>query len=185
MLELGCGEGVFLGAFGPGSVGVDRDADCVARLRARGLDARVRDLDEPGWSAGLGRFDHVWAVDLLMHLERPEVCLRELPNVLAPGGTLALCEWLLPEHGLGRRLARRVPGAGAVWDHPEHLRHYTRSSLDAALRDAGLRVREAYLHSFEGGLARAAVGWFWPPRTLIAEVDGPTMERGAPGGPAR
>lgn len=172
VLELGCGWGVHLAHFSPASVGLDADAERVAFVRSIGCRAEAVDLDVPGWSAGLVGFDVLFAADLLPHLRAPEVLFGELASPLRPGGTLVLCEWLFPRGGLARALATRVPGAREVLEHPEHLRQHAADELVRSVEAAGLRVHELYAHSFANPLLARAVGWFWPPHTLLATKPG-------------
>ena len=111
VLELGCGYGVHLVHLPQGSLGLDADPERVDFVRSLGLAAATRDLDAPGWSRGCLDFDVVLLVDLLMHLRRPEVLFAELAGTLRPGGTLVLCEWILPKGPIRRALARHVPAA--------------------------------------------------------------------------
>ena len=74
-------------------------------------------------------------------------------------------------------MARRVPGARSVWDHPEHLRRYTEEELARQLEEAGFRVRRRLVPTFRPAAAGALVRWFWPPRTLVAEC----LAEGEPG----
>lgn len=168
VLELGCGYGVHLVHLPPGSLGLDADPERVAFARSLGLAAAVRDLDAPGWSRGCLDFDVVLVVDLLMHLRRPDVLFAELAGTLRPGGTLVLAEWILPEGRIRRALAHAVPGGRQVWNHPEHLRHYTRADLVRAVDGAGLEVQRLFVHSFSRPWIARLVDGFWPPHTLVA-----------------
>lgn len=67
-------------------------------------------------------------LDVVEHLPRPEVTLRECARVLAPGG----------------RVVVTVPAYQLLWsdedDYAEHQRRYRRALLDEHLASAGLRV---------------------------------------------
>ena len=83
-----------------------------------------------------GTFDVVTAFDVIEHVEQDVASLSMLGQQLAPGG----------------RLFMTVPALPWLWSkHDEthhHYRRYTRQSLEAALRQAGLRpVRVSYFNT--------------------------------------
>jgi SAM-dependent methyltransferase len=170
VLDVGCGYGVYLVHFGAGSVGVDRDRARVAFARSLGRRAEVRDVEQPGWTEGLGRFDFVWLCDLLPHVEDPRALLRTVTEVLAPGGALVISEWLWPTARCWRALALRLPGARRVHDHPEHRHRFTRVDLDELLDEAGLAVEDSWIHTVRAGWIAGLIHPFWPPRTVVARV---------------
>jgi SAM-dependent methyltransferase len=179
VLEPACGPGLYLSHFGPGSVGLDASEQVCAEARAKGLDIRSCNLDQPGWSAavdGEQPWQAVWLCDVLMHVAEPAKFLAELTTTLAPGAPVLCVEWCLPApgplHGLRRFLWRRMPGMSAILSEPTHLRTYHQAEIEALLNDAGLHVEATWLHSFEGKpLAKAAeflARGFWPVRTILA-----------------
>lgn len=145
IVDLGCGTGAgtfaLLGRFPDAHVtAVDSSADHLHRLRekaqANGLDGRVRtvqaDLDTE-WP-DLGRPDLVWASASMHHMADPDRTLRQVHEMLAPGGLFAVVELadfprFLPEGapadrpGLEERChaasdrhhAEHVPHRGADW----------------------------------------------------------------------
>ena len=168
VLDLCCGYGVYLARFAAGSVGLDLSPARVDFCRSIGLDARVRDLSQPGWSEGLQPFDYLWACDILPHLEDPVAFLRECAALLRPGGALLQSDWLWPDGRLARHLALRLPGARAVHDEPEHFHAPSRSQARAWLAAADLELEQSWNPSFQSPLAAALVAPLWPPRTLLA-----------------
>ena len=169
VLDVGCGDAVYLRHLSRASVGVDRSPERVAAARARGLSAFERDVEAAGWTEGLGRFDVVWLCDILVHLRDPERFLLSLAPLLADGGRLWIAEWLWPEsRAAAGALARLVPGGCATWTNPEHLHHLTRRSLRALLARTGHPVEAELNHTFASPLAAALVEPFWPPRTIVA-----------------
>ena len=83
VLDAGCGTGEFARSIAaPEVVGVDLSPAIVERARARGVDARVGDIQELPFAAG--EFDLVVCNWVLYHL--PELGLTELARVLRPGG---------------------------------------------------------------------------------------------------
>lgn len=104
ILELGCGNGVFLprlakavGAQGR-VVGVDHSPELIAQARARaaaeglgdGVDLRVGDAYALPFVDGY--FDAAHCERVLMHLERPNEALSELARVVKPGGVVVAAE---------------------------------------------------------------------------------------------
>jgi SAM-dependent methyltransferase len=90
LLDLGCADGRFLmgaAALVRRAVGVDHNADAIARLRDAGIDAHVSDF----WTFAEGReasFDVVCAFQLLEHLSDVSRLVEPAMRVLRPGGRL-------------------------------------------------------------------------------------------------
>ncbi len=146
IVDLGCGTGAgtfaLLDRFPDAHVtAVDASVEHLQRLRdkacGRGVDARVStvqaDLDDLSWPH-LGAPELVWASASLHHMAAPERALRQVHDVLAPGGLLAVVELagfprFLPDDapedrpGLEERchaaterdLAEHMPHRGADW----------------------------------------------------------------------
>ena len=104
VLELGCGNGVFLPRLAKAVgvegrvVGVDHSLDLMAQARdkvkAEGLgdcvDLQVGDAYALPFAAGY--FDAAHCERVLMHLERPNAVLAELARVVKPGGVIVAAE---------------------------------------------------------------------------------------------
>jgi SAM-dependent methyltransferase len=128
ILEAGCGTGgnlAMLGRFGRlRAFEPDAEARAAAAEKARLFidDARLPD----GLLYGRNRFDLVCAFDVIEHVEKDSESLAALGSTLKPGG----------------RLVMTVPALPWLWSrhdvHHHHFRRYTRASLEAALRGAGL-----------------------------------------------
>lgn len=115
ILDAGCGTGrnlVEFGTLGPAE-GVDPSADAVAFCQARGLrDVRQAGLEDLPFDAG--RFDLLFACDVIEHVEDDASSLRELRRVAAPDAALLLT----------------VPAYQWLWtDHDVQLRHFRRYTL--------------------------------------------------------
>ncbi len=172
VLDLACGPGAHLAHFGPGSLGLDRSSEAVASARGLGLQAAWADLQQAGWSSGLGPFEAAWLCDCLVHLPDPDRCLVELHSLLQPGAPVLIVEWCLPEGRAAAALASRFPGAAAHFAHPEHLHRFTVAELSRRIQAAGLRLERVVPHGLPRALRsgpRALLNLV-PPRTLIARV---------------
>jgi SAM-dependent methyltransferase len=85
VLDAGCGTAWLASAVAaPEVVCVDRSAAAVEAARARGLEARVADIEDLPFDDGA--FDVVMCNHVLYHLADRERGLRELARVLRPGG---------------------------------------------------------------------------------------------------
>ena len=124
------------------------------------------DLDRGLPAAVLGEapFDVIVAADVMEHVREPEVLLRQLHDVLAPGGVLIAS---VPNFGHWYARGRAALG---IFDYDQrgvldrgHVRFFTRRSLRQRLRTAGFDViREevtglplAALRAGDGALRRA------------------------------
>lgn len=170
VLEPACGKGRYLTHFGPGSVGLDHNAEVVAAFNAelgRPQSIRHVDLDAPDWNAGLAGFEAAYVCDVLMHVADPAAFLRNLATTLAPGAPVFVVEWVLPGGALANALARRVPGARDVFTWPEHLRVFIRAELEDLVETCGYRTLGRWLHTFDARAPWLApcVKRFWPVAT--------------------
>ncbi|HYZ76413.1 MAG TPA: class I SAM-dependent methyltransferase [Gaiellaceae bacterium] len=90
VLEVGCGPGKLSARIrdeiGAEVVAVDSSPRMVDLARARGVDARVGDVQELEFRAG--SFDCAVAAWMLYHVPDVERALAELARVLVPGGRL-------------------------------------------------------------------------------------------------
>jgi len=104
VLELGCGNGVFLprlakavGTMGK-VVGIDHSADFAAQAQARVASDGLGDCVsvQVGDAYALPFADHAFDAGhcerVLMHLERPNAALAELARVVKPGGIVVVAE---------------------------------------------------------------------------------------------
>jgi SAM-dependent methyltransferase len=144
----------------------------------------VHDLPLPD-----GSFDAVVANFLILHLGRPEHGATELARVLAPGGSLALTTWDVPERArlfglfLGAVADAGAAAPAAIPVGPDFFRFSHDDELDALLRDVGLEDRRVQTIAFEHDVATADELWDGflgaTVRTsaLILQQDEPTRAR--------
>lgn len=139
VLDVGCSYGHCLAHFGPGSIGIDSNAQHVSFCRAIGLDARVV---EAHGRLGLepGSFDALWVCDVVEHLVGPHEALRGLRPLLRPGGKLIVYLTLAPSSRLVRRALRRFDTGFEA-----HAHHYqfTYETAVYLVERAGYRVTAA------------------------------------------
>jgi SAM-dependent methyltransferase len=140
VLDLGCGSGRFVAALrdaGADPVGVEIAEAALERARAVAPGADLR-LLEPDGSLPLehGSVDLVWCSEVLEHVADGSELLHEVRRVLRPGGRLLVT---VPFHGRVKAAAIALSRFDAHFDpQGQHLRFYTRASLAASLRAAGL-----------------------------------------------
>jgi SAM-dependent methyltransferase len=134
VLDVGCGPGVLLNQMrerGWQVRGTERSAAAAQQARDTfHLDVRAQGVDD--LVAEGATFDAVVLWHVAEHLHTPAEIVRGIARLLKPGGMLliAVPNFASPE--------ARVGGAG--WFHldvPRHLVHFTPSTLDAVLADAG------------------------------------------------
>jgi SAM-dependent methyltransferase len=100
-------------------------------LRATGARVFEGDVEQAGFAEG--EFDLVVSLEVLEHLERPLLHLREVRRVMRPGGQLLLSTPNL------RGLSGRWLGVRWRAIDPQHLSYFTQASLSRALIEAGFR----------------------------------------------
>lgn len=140
VLDLGCGSG-YLCAYARSAgaihaVGIDLKDPDVAPEQSGWTFQRV-DLDSSGWGgqvAASGRFDYVFAFDILEHLSSPVRFLAELREALSPSGRLVLTT---PNTSSWERIVRGAQWSGAT--DPTHHVLFTPYSLRFLLERSGFR----------------------------------------------
>jgi len=160
-LDIGCGGGILAEALareGAVVTGIDPSERSIAVARAHARDARVPVEYRLGTAETLestlgesARFDLVFAVDVLEHVDDVQRTIAAIARVLAPGG------------GLGFLTHNRTPQAflDLIWDE-EYVRHsmpqgfheFARFITPAELRD--LLARHGMVVQEMKGIARGA-----------------------------
>jgi ubiquinone/menaquinone biosynthesis C-methylase UbiE len=129
-------------------VAVDQSTDMLHRLRKtvrqNGFDNRVRTIEadlDSGWPA-IDSADLVWAALSLHHIENPDALLRQLLDVLNPGGVLVIVEMAAQQRFLPDDIGIGTPGlearcheaaAAQRWDmHPDWSDNLRAAGFDIA-----------------------------------------------------
>jgi SAM-dependent methyltransferase len=109
VLDAGCGEGWIASTIAaPELVCVDRSEAAVEAARARGLDARVADVESLPFADG--DFDAVMCNNVLYHVPDRDRALAELARVLRPGGRF------VGIYGFADHLQELWDAIGDPWD---------------------------------------------------------------------
>jgi len=105
LLEIGCGSGALCRLMVPSIVpgghmtGLDISPDMVALARRYAADTGT--ADSIAFDTGLAEtlpyanasFDGAFAARLMLHVNQPDVVLREMMRVARPGGRIVLMDW--------------------------------------------------------------------------------------------
>jgi len=132
LLDVGAGSGILVEEarrLGYEAQGVEPSRWLQQRARERSLPVELGTLPHPALA---GPFDAVTLVDVIEHVSDPIGLLREATRVLAPGGEVVV---VTPD--LGSWAPRLL---GWRWWHfrVAHIGYFDRSTLERALRAAGL-----------------------------------------------
>ena len=139
LVDIGCGDGSFLLEARRAGWSV-AGTEINARIPAPGLEiwGSIADLH------AVGPFDCISLWHCLEHLRDPAASIRELVELLRPGGVLVIA---VPNAGGWQaRLFRRN------WLHldvPRHLHHFGLRSLERLVNQCGLEVRRIWHHEVE------------------------------------
>ena len=180
VIDLGCGDGS-LGARliaerGCVVQGIEIDPAGVERARARGLDARIGDVDQ-GLDVPDGACD-VAIMNVTLHMVyRPGFVLGEMLRV-APVALVSFpnfAYWPARLEALAGRFPRR-PLYGFAWHETRHIHLFSWSDFNDLVHTLGARVTAAE-HLGRGSLRPSLVARRWP--NLLASLCIARVERGA------
>ena len=166
VLDVACGAGLValpLADAGYRVEGVDLAEGALEAARQRvpdGADATFRRGDALALDAEAGAYDAALLLDMLEHVERPDLALAEAARAVRPGGLVVFSTfnktplaWLVAVHGF-RFVVRDVPRHVHVWRlfiPPDTLAEHAEA--------AGLQVEEVrgMRPAVNGGLVRSVL----------------------------
>lgn len=138
VLEVGAGEGSLLNYLkknGLNVTGVERDRNCVRRIRAMDITCYSGDLNEVVSKIGFKKFDAVVFHHAFEHLYNPKKTLSNIYNLLNEKGIIYLS---VPNiNSIEARLF------GKYWkglDLPRHTIHYDINSIKKFLSEAKFKI---------------------------------------------
>jgi dolichol-phosphate mannosyltransferase len=138
ILDIGCGSSRILQSL-PQAVGLDMQIRKLRWLRAPGRQLVQGSLSELPFADAT--FDAVICSEVIEHIPRNEIDLRDMVRVLAPGGTLVLGT---PDYGrwLWRALEGLYKKVFPQGYATEHINPYTRLELRQEIERLGLVVMD-------------------------------------------
>jgi SAM-dependent methyltransferase len=164
VVEVGCGVGNFTRLLldREAVVAVDSERDCVERLRSRypdrpNLYTLVSNIPSDAFAA-VARYrpDSCVCLNVLEHIEDDVAALRQMADVLTPGGVIVLLVPAFPSlYGpIDRKLG--------------HYRRYTRQSVRRLADEAGLHIRRMHYMNVAGFF-----GWWINSHVFRLEAQSP------------
>jgi SAM-dependent methyltransferase len=142
VLDVGCGTGLnaeHLAAKGHTVVGIDLSPVAIEKFTRKGFEGFVCDLEnETGVPLPSSSFDLIFASEVIEHLGDTATFLAELNRLLRRGGALVLST---PNSAFWPyRILALLGRTPSEYQHPGHLRFFSRRSLAEALVSAGFAV---------------------------------------------
>jgi 2-polyprenyl-3-methyl-5-hydroxy-6-metoxy-1,4-benzoquinol methylase len=170
LLDYGCGRGQLSRiAFELGLVPVGIEPDSVARsisTATAGVSVYAN-LGELRLREPSAEFDLVILWNVIEHLRKPWLELREICGLLRPSGQLLVST--MNTRCLRARIER---GRWLIYGHPTHFYYFHRRSLESVLRGGGFRRVQEWkpkIHYPQHGPLRR---WFYEVSTVLGVSDG-------------
>lgn len=147
IFEIGAGNGYVahqLARRGYKIVAIEPSADGVSLAATHYPDLAVGQASiYDDLSADRGRYDVVYALEVIEHLYAPRALVKQAKMLLKPGGHLCLST---PFHGYWKNMALALTGKldvhfTALWDHG-HIKFWSRKTLRALLEEEKLSICE-------------------------------------------
>jgi 2-polyprenyl-3-methyl-5-hydroxy-6-metoxy-1,4-benzoquinol methylase len=141
ILDVGCGTGLNaaqLARCGHHVFGIDVSSIAIEKLRAQGLSGTVVDVEAETLPLPENSFDLVYASEVIEHCVDVARFLRNLRAMLKQDGVLLLST---PNSAFwAYRLLGLLGYAAGEYQHPGHVRFFSKRSLAAAIEDCGFAI---------------------------------------------
>lgn len=141
ILDVGCGTGLNAAQLtqrGHDVFGIDVSPVAIEKLRAQGLNGSVVDIEAEPLAFPENTFDLVYASEVIEHCVDTRKFLRNLRTVLKRDGTLLLST---PNSAFwAYRLLSLLGYTPSEFQHPGHVRFFSKRNLAAAIEDCGFAV---------------------------------------------
>jgi 2-polyprenyl-3-methyl-5-hydroxy-6-metoxy-1,4-benzoquinol methylase len=142
ILDIGCGTGLnahHLAAQGHSVVGLDLSPVAIEQFRAKGFEGIVCDVAD-GVPLMDGSFDLVFTSEVIEHVADTAMFLSEAHRLLKDDGVLILTTpnstfWPI-------RILSLLGYAPSDYEHPGHVRFFSRKTLRAAIESAGFAIEK-------------------------------------------
>lgn len=150
ILDAGAGDGYIsskLMAMGHNVVAIEIVAINIRHLKERGIAVIPHDLMHVPYPFRDESFDMIICADVLEHLYRPDVCLKEFYRVLKPDGALLVST---PNYAHPYRIWQLIKGNSfhdpfSEYQFYAHIRFFTYKTLKKFLAHYGFHVTEVFL----------------------------------------
>jgi len=164
ILDLGCGDGLFLGSVNAKrKVGLEMAEEAVKAAKKKKLDVRVFDFEEKTLPFKDNEFDVVTMLDVLEHTFEPR---RHLKNAARVGKRVVIT---VPNFAFFVSRLQALFGVvpTVLGERKGHIFYFTRTKVHQVFKDAGIRiVKEKYyfpmMHTPVIGLLSRFIGSIFP-----------------------
>ena len=146
LLEIGCGEGVFLDLAareGHSVLGVDFNLGAIQLAKAKGLEVYGWDLRELSERLPNTKFDAVMLFHVIEHIEDLDTFFQDLSQIISTGSSLHFSCPVSNRWGSQLEPDRKV-GLREVWDYPPHHQtRWNRLAADKILSRFGWKLQKS------------------------------------------
>lgn len=137
ILDIGCGFGVYLRTFGPGSIGLEIDEQKINYCRKNHLNV-IRHNANQKLPFSNQQFNAVFLSHVLEHVHAPYNLLQEINRVLKKHGRLIIA--LPPRYSFPRLLK-----LDDYFSEHDHLYEFSLANIQALLQRTGFSYQATYV----------------------------------------
>ncbi len=142
ILDVGCGTGLnasFLTKVGHSVTGIDLSPVAIEKYRQQGFVGIVCDIEAARAPFPDDAFDVVYVSEIIEHCADTAAFLGELQRVTKPGGKMLLST---PNSAFWPyRILGLLGWTASEYQHPGHVRFFSKRSLSAAVGEAGFEIK--------------------------------------------